>query len=467
MFHYSVLFLLFLLLNTVEAVQIHIDNAGFEKFQLEDYFWTHRLHYDSPFAVYTDDPIPGWTMSPDCGAGTYNPRVDQFADEAPEGNNVAYSSTDTDGTVAPAFVSQILDTVLEANTQYTLTMHIGNRLDIPSFPSFTWPGYIVQLLADGKVLAEDNNSLKPSYGEFLLSTFTFNTSTINPQIGQLLEVRFGALNNQSTTYGQVSFDDVRLEAVSNCPDDNECSYLYGIDDLKDELLIINTSTGEASVIGALGYDVENSALDCHLDGTLYGILDIPTSNTLTAIVKIDTDTGAIDPNSIVPLNMQLPDRGMAFSTDCRKIYVTATDKKLYIVNQCGTVEVIGDIPFRTSSLERSSIGYFTFSYNEREIKRISTLSGITSSLLSIDQWLLPESMPRALAYSPSTGLLYTVDSISNNLIEIDVHVGDARVVGSLGSTREIGGMVFNLPKVQKDIDLRPVTDPIIGPLPCD
>ena len=85
-----------------------------------------------------------WTTSPGESVGVWDlSDLTDFPDGAPEGNNVSYSG-------GPA-ISQILsDTVTEGLT-YTLSVKVGKS------PCCAFPGYGVQLRANGVVLAEDAN----------------------------------------------------------------------------------------------------------------------------------------------------------------------------------------------------------------------------------------------------------------------------------------------------------------------
>jgi uncharacterized protein (TIGR03382 family) len=67
--------------------------------------------------------------------------------------------------------------------------------------------YSVQLLAGGTVLAEDDNSLDPPEGEFMTSIISFTSLSDNPLLGQPLGIRLA-----HSGWGQVNFDDVRLDA---------------------------------------------------------------------------------------------------------------------------------------------------------------------------------------------------------------------------------------------------------------
>ena len=120
----------------------------------------------------------------------------------PDGVNVAYSNGGT--------ISQVLSATLTPGT-YTLLVDIGSRLDEPLVAN--GGVYIVELLAGGTILAEDNNTLKPAPGTFLTSTVTYTASANDPLLGQSLEIRLvnpiGAAQN--------NYDDVRL-SLSSVPE---------------------------------------------------------------------------------------------------------------------------------------------------------------------------------------------------------------------------------------------------------
>ena len=164
--------------QTAKANSLTIINQGFESPIVAD-------------GGYTSGSIPGWITAG--VAGVFNPPASQFPGEAPEGQNVSFSQ----GPV----ISQSLSDVLTANTVYTLEVEVGS----PSTQSF--PGYSVQLRAGGSVLAEDNNALSPLLGTFATSVVTFTADTINPHLGQFLEIVI------SSRGAETDFDNVRLTAI--------------------------------------------------------------------------------------------------------------------------------------------------------------------------------------------------------------------------------------------------------------
>jgi len=139
--------------NVSPRPSIPITNPGFEAFTLVDGQFTRPFFGSGPVgtAIVTPNPIPGWTLTPAHGdGGTFNPTTAQYSGQAPEGQNVAYSSFFLTG-FPPPTILQVLPAVLTSNTRYTLQVEVGNRLDTP------FPGYVVQLLAGGVLLAQDNS----------------------------------------------------------------------------------------------------------------------------------------------------------------------------------------------------------------------------------------------------------------------------------------------------------------------
>ena len=165
------------------AAPVSIVNAGFEAQSLDD-----------SGAVFS---VVGWLNGGD--SGVFDPHAGAFAAGAPEGENVAFASH------GGPTISQILSAAAQANTLYTLTMLVGNRLDAD------FGGYQAELWAGGTMLAQDG-SQQPADGQFLLSTVQYFVAAGNPAIGSALEIRFRSLGWQTV------FDDVRLEAIESVPE---------------------------------------------------------------------------------------------------------------------------------------------------------------------------------------------------------------------------------------------------------
>ena len=197
--------------TTIDSLtSIPIKNAGFEEPQLEN-------------GTFTFGDVPGWEVydpnhlipsNPNAETSNYDvldPTPEYFTSEAPEGENVAdiyLSQPPGSGIVG---LTQTLDSLLTANTEYTLQVDVGNiggiyiGIDLSGFP-----GYRVELLAGDTVLASDDNSLFIADKTFETSTVKFTATDSNPYLGQNLGIRLvnilegpGLVNN---------FDDVRLTA---------------------------------------------------------------------------------------------------------------------------------------------------------------------------------------------------------------------------------------------------------------
>ena len=186
------LFITFILLillsiqHQAQATMVFVENAGFEDPSLPNGSFVFN--------------VPGWTQILGL-SGVFNPRVEQFRDEAPEGENTLFLSGSSGGNRnQPASVSQTLTEILTANTTYTLQVEVGNRFDSD------FSGYSIELLAGGNVLALEN-SLSPLEGNFETSVLSFTASPGNPNLGQALEIRF------SVPGSQPNFDNVRLDAT--------------------------------------------------------------------------------------------------------------------------------------------------------------------------------------------------------------------------------------------------------------
>jgi len=179
-------------------VPITIDNPGFEDPVLDedDYTWLD---------------VPGWTPVGGEGSGIWNVTSADFDPVvAPEGENVLY----TENAVGDAGgVTQVLTDTFAADTDYTLTVEIGNS------NYYYFSGYSVQLLAGGVVIAEDNDTLWPDYKTWATSTVEYTYDPADAAlVGQPLEIRLLNLsldkdNPPEDEVVGVEFDNVTLSHV--------------------------------------------------------------------------------------------------------------------------------------------------------------------------------------------------------------------------------------------------------------
>ena len=180
----------------------------------------------------TTAPPPGWSGYGDLDfglrtIGVLHPATTSlYAVEPPEGNNVGVVfllddfGDQTFFADQEAGLQQTLTATLQADTRYTLRVHVGNIAVDPNPPHDPWsfdgfPGYRVDLMAGGQILASDDDSLLPAEGQFAESTVQVDIDATHPQLGQPLAIR---LVNRNAAVGiEVNFDDVRLDATDLSP----------------------------------------------------------------------------------------------------------------------------------------------------------------------------------------------------------------------------------------------------------
>lgn len=221
-------------------VALPIVNPGFEANQVATNCFQGLT--PSGWSLYDPGGIFDGAVDAIGGLNT-QPGGPHFIDGAPEGDHVALIFLQGDIGTTPMGITQVLADVLELNTTYTLSAQVGDiasgqgppPCDVFGFFHLDgFPGYQVQLLAGGVVIAQDDNSLAGVLddGLFALSTVQITIGNAHPQAGQPLEIRLINLNMIDTAEDpgiEVDFDDVRL--LRGCPntgdmnDDAEVSEL--------------------------------------------------------------------------------------------------------------------------------------------------------------------------------------------------------------------------------------------------
>ncbi len=217
------------------AASLVLVNSGFED-----------ISGETPSNEFTFGPFNGWDLydpngvtdggdGPTYFIGTLTPVEPDpigapgvftfFPDGAPEGQRVgiAFSYVGTGGQGEWGLVQTLADT-LQPETLYTLQVRIGNIASGTSvgggvFPLDGFPGYRVDLLAGGIIVAQDDNSLAGTIpeGEFANTTVELTTGTTHAQLGLPLGIRLVNLNiadpNHPASDLEVDFDDVRLDTT--------------------------------------------------------------------------------------------------------------------------------------------------------------------------------------------------------------------------------------------------------------
>lgn len=191
------------------AAPVTVNNPGFED----------PVIANGTFAT-TSAPA-GWSTYGDINfinrvIGVLNPATTTlYSVPAPDGANVGVVFLLDAGPAVESGFSQTLAATLHTNTLYTLQVDIGNIVNDPNPPhsSFNFsgfPGYRVDLLAGGTVIASDNNTLLPDEGKFLTSTVMFSVGGSHLLAGQQLGIRLVNLDGAAGI--EVNFDNVRLDA---------------------------------------------------------------------------------------------------------------------------------------------------------------------------------------------------------------------------------------------------------------
>ena len=170
-------------------------NAGFEAVILADEGW---------------GDAPGWNSVGKTNSGSWNPPATAYA-TIPEGENIAWVgfNTDMDPNGVGGGLAQILTETLTADSAYELTVQVGKS----PVAGYAWPGYKIQLLAGGTVIAEDNNTLNIVAGTFETSivNYTYVPEDAN-KVGMPLEIRLLAKKVVAGSWNEMNFDAVQLTA---------------------------------------------------------------------------------------------------------------------------------------------------------------------------------------------------------------------------------------------------------------
>ena len=224
-----------------DGATVTIVNPGFED-----------ISGESQSNEFTFGPLNGWdlydpSMIAGGGAGgtyfigTLTPTAPTFfTSGAPEGQRVgiAFNSFGS-GDQGEYGMQQTLSETLQADTDYALNVDIGNIASgIAQNGGFFnldgFPGYRIDLLAGGVVLAQDNNSLSGAIpeGEFLTSTLLFQSGSSHLQLGQNLQIRLVNLNQVDGLFPaahlEVDFDNIQLDASATAVPEPASAFAIGL-----------------------------------------------------------------------------------------------------------------------------------------------------------------------------------------------------------------------------------------------
>ncbi len=271
-------------------------------------FFTAPLAWaQSPVAIANagfEDPVLGdggvgtpadWTVVAG-GGDLYNPTTAEFAGEAPVGFNVLsmFSKADGDG------FSLMLDGAtgqLQVGATYALTVQVGDPLNSD------FDGYKVQLLANGTVLAEDDNTVVPTVGTFATATvnYVYNAAHV-AHVGFPLEIR---LLSKGLLSGDTEFDDVKLTVILASPiADSGGPYDVMVPDGSLDLIGSGSLPADGETITLYEWDVDG-------DGDFDEMITGETPANIDYATLTGTHGMVSGPNTI---NLRVTDSGMNTST---------------------------------------------------------------------------------------------------------------------------------------------------------
>ena len=280
--------------TSIGGSSIVIENPGFEIPQLpENQFTQTSLGEFLPgWKVFDPDALVGENIT---DIGAYNPIPNVFPSEAPEGENTGYAYSQAPVGSGIFGLTQTLGTQLKANTKYTLQVEVGNAAENDPDDGFNYegfPGYRVELLAGGKVLARDDNSLSIPEGEFATSTVNFTANETEAFLGQDLGIRL--VNLLADSGEDVEFDNVKLFAQTVEPVLPTLSLSAEPTNVNEgEQLKFNFELTEASPTGGLTVNLDLVEDTDPLPGDITYFVE-GSENITDFNLIVNEDTGLID-----------------------------------------------------------------------------------------------------------------------------------------------------------------------------
>ncbi len=221
-----------------DADLVVIQNSSFEDVAGSVVF--NEFTFGAPVGWQFHDPnniIVNNGVGPQFWVGTLQPSPPTFFNSVPAGNRVAILfNTFGSGNLGEYGLQQTLAATLQANSRYTLQVEIGNiasgtAVNNDFFNLDGFPGYRVDLLAGGVVIASDNSSLAGSIpeAEWGTSNVEFQTAAHHDLLGQALGLRLVSLNQIDESFPladlEVDFDNVRL-SISAIPEPSSCNLFF-------------------------------------------------------------------------------------------------------------------------------------------------------------------------------------------------------------------------------------------------
>lgn len=272
----------------------------------------------------------------------------------------------------------------------------------------------------GKLYATHNTSPRE-----LLSISTFTAQA----------TKIATLNGDTNRAYYLSFDEVNKT-------------LYGLAYSSSELVQINSNTGEVSSIGAIttGYnDVQGLAYD-PTQNTLFG-LDVDNNR----LVKINTSTGETlafvrsSPKDISGLAYDDINK-IVYGSDTKNGQLISLDLKdgtLAVIGRIGEHSTISNSPYFSPRLNINGLAFNSaqqklYASGLNRLYIIDPATGNTSSSSNLFGFNQVES----LAFDSVNQILYGTDTITDQLLAINIQTGEASAIGPMGFD-QVNGLAFD------------------------
>jgi hypothetical protein len=257
-------------------------------------------------------------------------------------------------------------------------------------------------------------------------------------------------------YSQYFFSLVALLVLSGSGAKAEAeSILFGVDIFEDQLITIDSATGMGSTVGPLGFElVRGLDYDSSTD-TLFGIsstVDLEAPPDAEPIpddlIVIDRTTGAA--TMIGSLGF-FSVRALAYDSSSDTLYGadTLTDQLITVDRDTGAAAAVGPLGFefvRGLAYDSSTDTLFGVDTITDKLIVIDRITGAGTA-----RGPLGFAIVRGLTYDPSTDTLYGVDTLTDELITIDPITGAGTAVGPLGFDSVYGVAAIPIPQIFGDV----------------
>ena len=242
-------------------------------------------------------------------------------------------------------------------------------------------------------------------------------------------VSIDTTNGEPTVVGPIGFTTVRGLAY-----DPESDTLYGSDNATDQLLVIDRQSGAGTAVSTWDFDTVRGLtfVDFGVRDTLYAADDVgdqlvaipPVGEIETAVGFADIGASAYDPTTNT---LYATDRG--------------NDTLLSIDTTTGVGTPIGPLGFGSvAGLAYDSVNDLLYGIDSgaNALITIDRSTGAGTRVASID----PDPIFTALAFDEGSGTLYSHSFIGQVIVSIDVTTGIATDIGSVG-IGAVSGMTFD------------------------